>query len=175
MIFAEVIYTNCKNEYGFYEVYDYTPIIEALGYPLVRVDEDGYQGSTHVLLRSKENEDLFGYLTFGWGSCSGCDELQACNSYAELQELIDRFENDVKWDTAPNLYKYFLTHDWNGDWVGHDLTFQEFRTQSERLLRQETLSLLSGHITELAGRDALSLKEIRELEAIEAALIASCN
>ncbi len=174
MIIAEVIYPNCNKQYGFDEPWDYTPIIEALGHPLIRTDEDGYCGDTFVLLRSKENENLYGYLTFGWGSCSGCDELQACNSYAELQELIDRFENDVKWDTAPNLYKYFLTHDWNGDWVGHSSTFKEFYSQAVRELQKETISLLSGHITNIAGSGALTLDEMVELEAIEGALIAAC-
>lgn len=73
-------------EYGYFGVYDYGPLIESIGHEvLVKVDDDDYQGDSNVLFRRADG--AFGYLNFGWGSCSGCDALQACDSYEDLESL----------------------------------------------------------------------------------------
>jgi hypothetical protein len=58
-----------------------------------------------------------GFLTFGWGSCSGCDALQACSTYRDLAELMASLASGVIWfaDDA-ELREWFVAHDWEGDW-----------------------------------------------------------
>lgn len=73
---------------------DYTPIINVLGETLFRYDSDGYEGDTMVLL---VRDQRFGLLVFGWGSCSGCDTLQACQDYTGLGELIFSLEAGIRW------------------------------------------------------------------------------
>lgn len=74
--------------------YDYQPILESFGEILIQVDDNDYQGDSRVLLHS----DLgYGVLIFGWGSCSGCDSLQSCSSYDEIDNLIKDMFNDTKW------------------------------------------------------------------------------
>lgn len=93
---------------------DYTPIIEALGNVAIRVDDDDYQGDTRVLYN---NDGKIGYLLFGWGSCSGCDALQGCETIDEVQELCNELESSIRWfDTAEDAIKWFNEHDWKGDW-----------------------------------------------------------
>lgn len=90
----------------FYGPSDYNPIIQSLGEVLVQVDDSDYQGDTRVLLRK---DGRYGFLNFGWGSCSGCDGLQACSSFREIEELIRGLESDVKWfDTLAEVQAYIL-------------------------------------------------------------------
>ena len=88
--------------------YDYQPMLEEFGEILVQVDEDNYQGDTFVVIKS---DNKFGYLVFGWGSCSGCDRLQACNTYEEIQELMDSLYNDIKWFESLNSLKEYINDD----------------------------------------------------------------
>jgi hypothetical protein len=100
------------DHFGFSQAADYGAMIELMpGEAVVHVDVDDYQGDTYVLLRDGAR---FGYLSFGWGSCSGCDALQACNSFAEVADL---YEEMLDW---------FHAHDWEGDWSWHEETHREF-------------------------------------------------
>lgn len=78
---------------------DYTPIINDLGTVLVRHDDDDYQGDTRLAL--KLGPKLYGFVVIGWGSCSGCDALQASDTPAAVDELIADIRRDVK--TFPTL------------------------------------------------------------------------
>ena len=99
------------SEWGWY---DYTPMIEAFGNVAVREDVHDYQGDTWVLY---DNNGKIGYLVFGWGSCSGCDALQGCVDFDELQDLCDRLEDGIMWfDNAAKALDWFEAHDWEGDW-----------------------------------------------------------
>jgi hypothetical protein len=99
---------------------DYDPMIKAFGNPVLIETDENYQGDTRVLYRDGER---FGYLCFGWGSCSGCDALQACADYDDLQILIDEIYASIRWfDNADEAANFFDTHDWAGDY-GHSPTF----------------------------------------------------
>jgi len=101
----------------FYPSGGYQQILDAIGEIVVQVDEDGYQGDTWVLYR---RGDEFGYLQFGWGSCSGCDALQACDSPKEVEELGRDLENSVMWKSREEMLRYFNDHDWAGDYGSED-------------------------------------------------------
>ena len=117
--------------------YDYDPMIKAFGNVVIQVSDDGYQGDTRVLYN---NKGKIGHLIFGWGSCSGCDALQACESYDDLQELCNELENDIKWFVdAKEALVWFKSHDWQGDFIWHDENGMKYVEQ--------TISYLS----ELAG------------------------
>ena len=118
MIKAEEIYESVNY------IYDYQPILNAIGNVLIQVDDDDYQGDSRLLY---EKEGKFGYLIFGWGSCSGCDALQACESMNDVQELIDCLVNDVKWfDSLGELKEYFKEKDWELEYSWHSSETKEF-------------------------------------------------
>ena len=50
--------------------WDYTPMLEEFGDILLREDDEGWQGDSFLIYH---NDNKYGYLSFGWGSCSGCD------------------------------------------------------------------------------------------------------
>ena len=104
--------------------YDYHPITNAFGMVVVQVDDNDYQGDSRILY---DNNGKIGYLNFGWGSCSGCDALQACNSIDEVQELADELEDSIMWfDNAVQALNYFENHDWEGDYSWHEKEQHEF-------------------------------------------------
>jgi hypothetical protein len=109
MINAKKLYSEDKNDW-----YDYQPIIDAFGTVALQIDDEDYQGDSRILY---ECDGKIGYLQFGWGSCSGCDALQACNTIEEVQELIQQLESEIKWfDDKREALVFFKNHDWEGDY-----------------------------------------------------------
>lgn len=101
----------------------YIPIVRLFGIPLVVVSDNDYQGDTRVLLR---DGNRYGVLVIGFGSCSGCDALQACTTFEDVDRLIDDLEADVHWfDTLTDAQTYVafdadrqLQHYWHcNEWA----------------------------------------------------------
>lgn len=88
--------------------YDYNPIIRSFGKVLVVVEDDYYSGDTRVLLK---NGERYGFLVVGWGSCPGCDALQGCDTFAEVDRLIDEIEGGIKWFAALAEAKTYIAND----------------------------------------------------------------
>lgn len=103
---------------------DYQPLLEAFGNIVVQVDDDDYQGDSRLLY---SDEARIGYLQFGWGSCSGCDALQACDTLDQLQELADHLTDDFKiFESKSDALQWFLGHDWEGDYHTNDDNQKKF-------------------------------------------------
>lgn len=95
----------------------YDDLYKQFGTPLVDVDIGTYQGDTLVVL---EKEGKYGYLVFGWGSCSYCDILQSCENFDDLQNLSDHLETSIKWfDSKEELKAWVNKHDWEGEWFSY--------------------------------------------------------
>lgn len=110
----------------------YTPIIKSFGNVIVRYDEPGYEGFTYVVL---ENDGKYGYLTFGWGSCEFCDALQACESFDDVQQLIDLLYSQIIWrDTRGELKNYLIHKDWTLCHEWYEGGFKEFFNLMEKSL-----------------------------------------
>ena len=115
------------NEDAFWECSNYNPILEEIGTILIQVDDNDYQGDSRILY---EKNGKYGYLIFGWGSCSGCDALQACRDVRELQSLADSLENSVKWfDSLDVLKEYFKSKDWELEYSWHAEETKDFITK----------------------------------------------
>lgn len=111
--------------------WDYQPMLNEFGNILLQKDEQDYQGDSFLIY---EKDDKYGYLTFGWGSCSGCDALQACNTIDEVQELMDKLYSDIKWfDSLDALKEYFEKTDWTLKYQYSIPEFKEFLTEIKTL------------------------------------------
>lgn len=111
--------------------WDYQPMLNEFGNILLQKDEQDYQGDSFIIY---EKDDKYGYLTFGWGSCSGCDALQACNTIDEVQELMDKLYSDIKWfDSLDALKEYFEKTDWTLKYQYSIPEFKEFLTEIKTL------------------------------------------
>ena len=117
-------------DFGKYGTGDYSPIIEAIGCVLVQCDEDGCQGDTLALV-SKDGK--YGFVTFGWGSCSGCDALQACTSVEEAGELARQIANNAVWfESLPEAQNFVANRDWEVSYIDKALV-ADFKQKVEAL------------------------------------------
>ena len=137
-MYADKIYPEyAEREEPFCGPWDYQPILNGIGKVVVQVDDDDYQDDSRVLFTAPlEVFGSIGFLVFGWGSCSGCDALQRCETMEELQELIDDLERSVKW--FPNkaaALEWFEGKDWEVEWYWHYEEFKEFLTKAKEYLR----------------------------------------
>ena len=108
-------------------VSDYDPIIQSFGDVLVQVDDNDYSGDTRALLRK---DGRYGFLNFGWRSCSGCDGLQACSSYEDVEDLITSLKGDIKWfDTLAQAQAYIANdEERQGSYYYHQEEWEKFKT-----------------------------------------------
>lgn len=72
----------------------YRDIVSTFGEIVAETEWGSYQGDTLWMLKSAQG---YGILTFGWGSCSGCDSLEACSSQADIDSLQDDLERGLRW------------------------------------------------------------------------------
>lgn len=83
---------------------DYDPMVKSFGHEVLLSNMDGdYQGDSRYLLRRADG--TYGVLVISWGSCSGCDALQACGSYEDIDALRTGILRDIRWtgDAAATL------------------------------------------------------------------------
>ena len=116
--------------------YDYDAMLFEFGYAIIKHSCGEYQGDTFVIYEDDSNEEIrYGFLSFSWGSCSGCDALMACNSINDVQGLMDRLYSSICWfDNLKALKEYFTndeilkgSHFWYVD------GFDEFRNKVLKL------------------------------------------
>lgn len=132
---SKEIYPNYFTENDSWGPSNYNAILKSFCWPkncndeierkiLVQVDDKDYQGDSRVLFKSGNN---YGHLQFGWGSCSGCDALQACNSHEDVDKLIQSLFKSIKWfDSKSDCLTWFKTHDWQGDYSWHAEEQQDY-------------------------------------------------
>lgn len=118
-----------------YGVGDYGPLLESLGHEiLLQVDDNDYQGDSRVLYRDGER---YGLLVFGWGSCSGCDSLQACSTVKDIEELRDRLVSDIIWkDSAREMLDFIQTRDWELQYSWHADETKQFVQEAVAILQR---------------------------------------
>lgn len=100
--------------------YSYRELVESTGVAiLVEDSDDDYQGDTRMLVKRGRQ---YGILTFGWGSCSGCDALEAAeNNVEDLTELRQELYDGIHWERGPRaMLNYVEAKDWSldyGNWT----------------------------------------------------------
>lgn len=124
---AQVLYPEAHEGDYFYGPADYTPIINSFGKALARVDDDDWSGDTRVLL---VQDGRYGVLNFGWGSCSGCDALQGCQSYEDVDEVIDALRAGIRWFDTLEEAQAYVADDENRqyDYGYHEENWQQFKS-----------------------------------------------
>ena len=134
---------------NFDEQSDYNVLLDLFEFKiLLQVDDKDYQGDSRVLFYD-EKTHKFGFLVFGWGSCSGCDSLQACHSVEQVDELQEQIFNDITWfDSADKLLYYFKTKDWELEYCYHDEgEFKIFLEKAEKILMRQIVFDIAMNIS----------------------------
>ncbi|GAA2322029.1 hypothetical protein GCM10010149_88930 [Nonomuraea roseoviolacea subsp. roseoviolacea] len=116
--------------------YSYDDLVASMDVEVVHEGhEQNYQGDSHYIVRE---DGRCGYMTFGWGSCGGCDALQACMDYGSdestlrsVTELRDEIYNQIHWEETPaKLFAYMADKDWRLDWRYHAQDFRVFLAEA---------------------------------------------
>jgi hypothetical protein len=106
----------------------YESIVDSWGYDVLEFATTGaYQGDHVVLLR---DGGRYGYVVIGYGSCSGCDALEAAlpgygsTDYTDVISLAEGLREDIVWADNPGDLRELLAAqlakpDGNG-WYWHD-------------------------------------------------------
>lgn len=104
-------FPNVKKHGGFSRP-SYFEIVSKFGNIEIQTHDKDYQGDSFYLLKRGSE---YGYLAISWGSCSGCDALQACESYEELQNLVSKLEVSIVWQESIEKMKDWVNaRDWQG-------------------------------------------------------------
>lgn len=129
---AAEIYKDELNK-TYFTICDYQPMLIEFGEIILQIDDADYSGDSRVLYR---DNGKYGYLHFGWGSCSGCDALQACDSIEKVQELMNDLFQSIKWfENKSECLNFFLNHDWQGDYSYFLNEQKEFVAKAIELLK----------------------------------------
>lgn len=95
-----------------------------------------YQGDAVSIVKKGR---AYGLLIFGYGSCSGCDALEACSKIEDVIELRDNLYREIHWEPGRVAFtKWLMERDWEGQWIWHEDEFRKWlREQILRLQNKE--------------------------------------
>lgn len=82
-----------------------------------------WQGDYAVVF--KANDNLFAFDVIGYGSCSGCDSMEACETEKEYKELISGVVNRLQWLSADQTIDRINNEFDDNNWYRHEPTFKE--------------------------------------------------
>jgi len=115
---------------------DYMPLIKSIDPGidwLVAVDENDYQGDSLLLGKARDTGKFY-FLTYGWGSCSGCDALQGCENWDDLESLRQDLAKDMReFASASEFLEWLRTKDWTLEFISTDIV-KEFIEAAEKVL-----------------------------------------
>lgn len=99
-------------------------IVSSWPYEVVDFSTFGsYQGDHTVLLR---DGDRWGWIVIGYGSCSGCDALEAAADWGDpywnddVVRLAESAREGVRWGSATELADYLESNLQENDWYYYE-------------------------------------------------------
>lgn len=108
----------------------YEEIVDSWGWEVEAFETFGsYQGDHLALLRDGES---VGLVVFGYGSCSGCDELYASEpldedgDWSEVVALRDSLEDEIVWHPSPRALLDWIDANPQNHWWSYDEEVQQW-------------------------------------------------
>lgn len=102
---------SCITEDDYFSPPSYYELVESFGVEIIASTAEGSYNGDYFFILKRGNE--YGYLAFGYGSCSGCDRLKACRSEAAVLKLRDALFNSIQWsDGKENFVEWLRDRDW---------------------------------------------------------------
>jgi hypothetical protein len=81
-----------------------------------------YQGDYYMIVKK---DGLYGWIDGSYGSCGGCDEIEAAyDDERTLDEIGRRMVESVDWKTSTDLAEWIDSRDWIAQpgWIGDEVT-----------------------------------------------------
>lgn len=120
----------------------YIPALAPLGVvEKVGADLGYYQGDYVLVFREEDDygysdSDRWGFLTIGYGSCSGCDAWQSADTVAERLAIVTGLVNSIRWFDDLDALKAWLADTKARDldvWASHEDGWAEFVAQVQAI------------------------------------------
>ena len=124
----------CSEDEDFgYGLYDYSPMLSE--WEILLSDSQGdYQGATMYLLRDADS-GRYGLVTIAYGSCSGCDALQGCSTWADVESLREHIHEGIHWENPPSALSAWIHHrDWETQPAYYESEFARFMQEVSAFL-----------------------------------------
>ena len=94
-------------------------------------DAGSYQGDEFYIVSQSlgySDEARYGFGTSGYGSCSGCDALEAACDNKEINEIADQVYNGLRWfESKADLAAFLTTVDAANEWYANEDEWPEIR------------------------------------------------
>lgn len=107
-----------------FDVYDmpgYHEMLEANGLKVLAWETFGsYQGDYAVIVKK---DGLLGFVVIGYGSCSGCDSLEACDTQEDYDSLMSSVLKSISWGGADFIRAKIANLFDDNSWYRHDAGF----------------------------------------------------
>lgn len=95
----------------------YSELVDSMEYEVLFHEDIGsYQGDYLYFLKDEDRSSVlsddarYGLLVFGYGSCSGCDSLQACSNETDVTDLRNNIHNNIKWFKSKQAVVKFINN-----------------------------------------------------------------
>lgn len=103
----------------------YEEIVNSWGYQVEEFETFGsYQGDHLALVK---NGAAIGLIVFGYGSCSGCDELEAITPYSDDEadwspviEFAEKLRGDIHWEGDRDQLREWVDATPENHWWSYD-------------------------------------------------------
>ena len=140
----KVYFPDLKDEHDYFNVPHMEELIKSSGCDVIGSLRLGsWSGDVIMVLRANNK---FGLLVFGYGSCSGCDALQACDNYKELFDLRENRYDSVVWKEYEEFVDYLKNKDWETEFycAGDKKKKREIKQFVKEVKGKILMSHLSG-------------------------------
>ena len=107
MIPIEELFKKNEGDWSGFDPYpEYKSLLESTGVVVVAEEMVGdYQGDYLYLVRGDKG---WGFVVQGYGSCSGCDALEAATSLKDLDNIRQEMSRSTHWEkTKADMLGYF--------------------------------------------------------------------
>jgi len=115
----------------YYPPMSYSQIVATQGEVIKGWTVGDWQGDYVYLLK---NGDKYGFTVIGYGSCTGCDSLQACENDKEFNELKEDIIKHIFWGTKQEVLDYAFNENANR-WYYHEEDFVEIQKEIREMLK----------------------------------------
>lgn len=125
----------------------YQAVAEGLGWDThLWADERDYQGDSWAIITSGDYNKTYGFLCFGWGSCSGCDALEDAQSDDEpersqkMAAVATSLAGKVHWEESQeDLWRWLAEKDFSTEFYDDKEEFKTFLCDALELLKTTTM------------------------------------
>ena len=116
----------------FFPVDSYESLVASAGTIVKCWNIGSWQGDEVYLLK---NDNKFGFVVVGYGSCSYCDALESCENQEEVDELKASIVKDIFWGTAEEVQAYAINDNANR-WYYYEHEWKTIKRELKAELRK---------------------------------------